>query len=517
VNPASADRKISVPLSLKVAGWLLLNLVLLGALGLGVLAWEGGIGWDSLVRGGGGKRIQEVTAVIVSELTAATDVKARQTVLDRYGAAYGATFFAFHRTFDLAEPPQVLPPDVLARVDERPAGRGPLRDGPPDGFGPPGPPADIDEPGPPIGHDAQTGLSSTGGAPAHPPLPRDQSRGRFLVHTTSPSFYWLGARMPLSSAAGFRGEPATIVVRVNSWWSLMRLLDLQPWLLATAAVVVFSILFWLPFVHSITRHVRQLTTATGRIAEGDFQTRVETHRRDELGRLGEAVNTMAARLDTLVNGQKRFLGDVAHELGSPVGRLQVAVEILEERADPALRAQVADVREEVQQMAALINELLAFTKAGMRPRDAALESIELDPVIAQVIRREDPAARTQVTLDPNLVVRADATLLARAVGNLVRNALRYAGDSGAITVTARRVGNHVSIVIADEGPGVPAAALARLGEPFYRPETARTRETGGVGLGLAIVRSCVAACAGEVCFANRRPRGFSAEIDLVAS
>jgi two-component system sensor histidine kinase CpxA len=103
------------------------------------------------------------------------------------------------------------------------------------------------------------------------------------------------------------------------------------------------------------------------------------------------------------------------------------------------------------------------------------------------------------------------------LGNLIRNALRYAGQAGPITVSAARTNGHVIIAVDDEGPGVPAADVDRLGEPFFRPELARTRESGGVGLGLAIVRNSIAACGGEVRFANRTPRGFRAEIRLSAA
>jgi two-component system sensor histidine kinase CpxA len=328
--------------------------------------------------------------------------------------------------------------------------------------------------------------------------------------------YWVGLRVPFLDRADAPPIAATLFARVDSRWTLLRLLDLQPWFLAGGAIVLFSILFWLPFVRGITRALGQLTTATGAIADGKFDTRVPTNRGDELGALGSSVNQMAERLDTLVNGQKRFLADVAHELGSPIGRLQVATEILESRADPALREHVADVRDEVEQMSALVNELLTFTKAGLRPRDAELAAVELAPLLREVLVRENAAGRVELAVPAGLAARADAQLLARALGNLVRNALRYAGDAGPIHVTAREENSRVLISIEDDGPGVPPAALARLGEPFYRPDVARTRESGGVGLGLAIVRSGVAACGGAVHFANRTPRGFVAEVSLAS-
>src|SRR6185436_13115295 len=138
----------------------------------------------------------------------------------------------------------------------------------------------------------------------------------------------------------------------------------------------------------ITRAVGQLTTATEQIAQGRFETRVDARRRDELGKLGDSVNQMAARLDAHMTGQKRFLGDVAHELCSPLARLQMATGILAEQAPPNLQETVSDVREEVQQLSTLVNELLAFTKAGMQPRNVALAATALEPLVRDVLMRE---------------------------------------------------------------------------------------------------------------------------------
>jgi two-component system sensor histidine kinase CpxA len=300
-------------------------------------------------------------------------------------------------------------------------------------------------------------------------------------------------------------------------WSLLHLLNLQSWVLAATAVLVLSVLFWLPLVRGITRSVGQLTNATEQIAEGRFETRVKTRRRDELGKLGESVNRMATRLDAHMNGQKRFLGDVAHELCSPLARLQMATGILSEQAPSTLEETVADVREEVQQMSSLVNELLAFTKAGMRPREVVCHALDLAPLAREVLAREDTAGHVTLNIAENMRVMAEPELLARSLANLVRNALRYAGTEGPITVSATSESRRVSILVEDEGPGVPAADLDRLGEPFFRPELARTRETGGVGLGLAIVRNSIASCGGEVRFANRTPQGFRAEIRLPAA
>jgi two-component system sensor histidine kinase CpxA len=113
-----------------------------------------------------------------------------------------------------------------------------------------------------------------------------------------------------------------------------------------------------------------------------------------------------------------------------------------------------------------------------------------------------------------LVVRADAELLTRALSNLLRNAVRYAGECGPITVCAQREQDKVKITVADRGPGVPANDLPRLFDPFYRADASRDRETGGVGLGLAIVKTCIESCGGAVACRNLEPAGLEVTIRL---
>jgi two-component system sensor histidine kinase CpxA len=535
--------RVSYPLSLKVSLWLMLNLLLLAALGLGFFIVQGGLGWGALVAGPTGERAQSLFNVIAGEAAAASSDN-RNAVLKRFGTAYGAEFFLFgFGERQLAGRTVQLPAGVRDRLGLRLPSRmfgsrsgssGSSRDGkrdydseaerarrrdwaekslrnPPEKAG--------GEPRPPSEKIIRPSVESTRrDAPPFPFPPPEWRTGRFVLHAGQPAAYWIGMRVPFSpSERSGRPGPAVLVAQVGSLWSLLHLIGLQSWLLAGSAVLVLSVLFWLPLVHNITRSIAQLTAVTEKIAEGRFDTRVPTHRRDELGRLGESVNRMATRLDAHMTGQKRFLGDVAHELCSPLARLQMATGILSEQTPRELQATVADVREEVQQMSTLVNELLAFTKAGMQPRDIALGPVDLLPLAHEVLAREDAAGRITLAIAPELRVQAEAVLLARALGNLVRNALRYAGDAGPIALAAARSADRILVTLDDEGPGVPAADLDRLGEPFFRPEPARSRETGGVGLGLAIVRNSIAACRGEVRFSNRVPTGFRAELTLAAA
>lgn len=509
--------KVTFPLSLKVSLWLLANLLLLAAAGGAFYVSQFGVGWESLTRGALGERLQGIGDSIASDLNVEPE-GVRPAILGSRAQKYGADFFLFRNDgTQIAGEKITLPTpvhDELRKGFLRGGGEGPP--------GPPGPGGRPSRPRPPRGEGPPEGRPFFDDGPppedrppaSRPPGGQRMGEGRFVFHSTETAATWIGLRVPVPSDFG-RPIPGTVIIRAPSLYIVGRLLHAGPWLAIAASALILSILFWLPLVGSITRSLARLNRATERIAEGHFDTRVALARRDELGHLGHSVNRMAERLDTLVNGQKRFLGDVAHELGSPLGRLQVATEILETRADPALREHVADVREEVVQMAALVNELLAFTQAGLRPRDAELAAVELAPLVHEALAREQATDRVSVSLAGDYTVRADALLLSRAIGNLVRNALRYTAAADTIRLTATRTGPHVALLVEDEGPGVPPEALARLGEPFYRPETARSRESGGAGLGLAIVRSSVAACGGEVVFANRTPHGFRAELRLL--
>jgi two-component system sensor histidine kinase CpxA len=296
------------------------------------------------------------------------------------------------------------------------------------------------------------------------------------------------------------------------------LLDVKPMIWAVVISLLVSVIWWIPLVLGITRAMVKMVRATESIAEGRFETRVGVSRSDEIGRLGESIDQMAERLDSLVNGQRKFLGDVAHELGSPIGRLQLGTSILEERVPDKLRPAVADVREEVQEMSVLVGELLAFTKAEMRTAETELGVVNLSELVEKAIKREASERSVSVDVDSHLEVIADPALLLRSVGNVVRNAVRYAGENATLRVDARSLSTgRVRLTVSDSGPGVPDAALGRLGEPFFRPDLARTREMGGVGLGLSIVKSAVKSMGGTVKFSNADPQGFVVTFELASA
>lgn len=229
---------------------------------------------------------------------------------------------------------------------------------------------------------------------------------------------------------------------------------------------------------------------------------------------------MAGRLSDYVTGQKRFLGDVAHELSAPIARIQTAQAILSHKIEAAgnqstddaggsAHETILDVEEEVEHLTDLVNELLQFSKAALRPGEIRLEPVDVSATVKRVALRE-AGARGVVRVDvpEGLRALANPSYFSRSIGNLVRNALRYAGDAGPVEVTAEQQGEEIVIAVADRGPGIRPDELERIFEPFYRPEQSRSRDSGGMGLGLAIVKAGMESCGGSVSCRNRQPHGL---------
>jgi two-component system sensor histidine kinase CpxA len=492
---------VRFPLYAKILMWFFLNLLIL-AVGF-VVFFK--LQLNSAIVTTVHDRLRPVEQIIVSEL-AQSSRSEWDNILKRFNKAYGVTFTLFRNNGEqVAGEKMNLPPPVKEQL----AQPGPMRrDGPPDmapddpardDFRPP--PEDAPEDGPP------------GARRGGPPRLPGGAAGIFFAHADGK--YWAGLRTRILRP-DMPPQPMTLVAVSSTLAAGGLFVDVTPWVIAGIAVIIISGLFWFPLIRSVTSSVSKMTRATQSIAAGDFDARVADQRRDELGRLGEAINSMAVRLKGLVTGQKRFLGDTAHELCSPIARIQLHLGILEESAHPQDKQRIEELREEVQQMSALVNELLSFSKASLEPAAVKLQPVRVKSAAEQAAKRESvPGSQIVVDVPDDIGVLAEPELLARAIGNLVRNGVRYAGSCGPITITAERADDLVNIHVRDRGPGVPDESVPQLFDPFYRPEVARDRESGGVGLGLAIVKTCAESCHGAVSCRNLKP-GFEVSIQLQA-
>jgi two-component system, OmpR family, sensor histidine kinase CpxA len=498
--------KTPFPLFARLLLWFFVNLlVLIAGLALMIRVQFGSLdNW--LLPESSQAQIQAMSATLLGNL-AHSDRSDWGGELAQLSAAYKMDFALFDDRAQWLAGTTLKPPEEIRRAmmyapPNHPANglpRGP-------GMPPPGGPSEFNP---------QPGKPSSEGEAHRPPAGIIPDFPKSVLRTDTSSAYWLLVRLPPESLQ--IESPITLVGMTPSLGISPLLFNPKPWIAVAVGIVLFSILFWLPLARNLTNSIIQMTRATESIAEGRFDIQLADSRRDELGRLSHAINRMAGRLKDFVTGQKRFLGDAAHELCSPLARMEIALGILEERGDAKSLPYVRDVREEVTHMRKLANELLSFSKASLGENHVKLEPVNAAEMVKAAIRLEKSnAGSIEVNIPGDLSVRGHFELLQRAVANLLRNALRYAGDAGPVSIDAWREQDHVILTVSDKGPGVSPLELEKLFDPFYRVDPSRTSETGGVGLGLAIVKSCVEACGGVVSATNRNPHGLEVRIRLSA-
>jgi signal transduction histidine kinase len=207
--------------------------------------------------------------------------------------------------------------------------------------------------------------------------------------------------------------------------------------------------------------------------------------------LAMRMNAMAERIQGLLESQKNLLHSVSHELRTPIARLEFAMELLAARAgDPQLAKRIAAMEGDLAELNALVNELLSMSKLdnAQEPQRALFE---VEPMLRECSGSLHPRpAELVLDLGQKLgSLDGDRRLLARAVGNLLRNAQKYAARQ--VKLAAHRDGGLVEITVEDDGPGIPEDERERIFEPFYRLDRSRDRATGGFGLGLSIAHKAV--------------------------
>ncbi|MDM0046541.1 ATP-binding protein [Variovorax dokdonensis] len=265
-----------------------------------------------------------------------------------------------------------------------------------------------------------------------------------------------------------------------------------------------------PIVRRLTKRLEALQRGVQRWGQGDLSARVPEEGQDEVGDLSRRFNEAATRVETLVRSHKSLLANASHELRSPLTRIRMAVELMGENANAGTRAEISRNIAELDQ---LIDEILLASRLDSREADmGTVESVELVGLAAE------ECARTNADLDlaegidtSQLTVHGVPRLLRRAIRNLLENARRY--GAGEITLQLKAQGPNAQVVVNDRGPGVPQGLRERIFEPFYRLPGASERE-GGVGLGLALVKSIAERHGGSVRCDERPGGGASFVITL---
>jgi two-component system sensor histidine kinase CpxA len=291
-------------------------------------------------------------------------------------------------------------------------------------------------------------------------------------------------------------------------------------LLAAFFVSGISCLFLARYV---TLPLSKLRNTTHALAEGDLSARSGAElgkRSDEIANLVHDFDLMADRLRDLVHSHKRLLGDVSHELRSPLSRLRVAL-ALARKKESQEEAELHDrMEQELARLDGLIEQVLTVARLESKEVQVNLNELSLNELLEEVVYdatfEGEPSGLKINYSAPSAEIRVvgNYELLHRAIENVLRNALRYSEGKNAIEVGLSSEQEWAVVSVRDFGPGIPEHSMPHLFKPFYRVDDSRVESTGGTGLGLAITERAVALHKGEVIAENVSPRGLKMTIRI---
>jgi len=307
---------------------------------------------------------------------------------------------------------------------------------------------------------------------------------------------------------------ATLGFLQSVWWQFMLAG-------AIAAVIALVLARWL--ARGMTQPLRDMAEASRRMQTGDYSTRVHTSTRDEVGQLATAFNRMSRDLEHLEASRRDLVANVSHELKTPITAIRAHLENLldgVEQPDPEI-LQVMLAQSE--RLGRLVEQLLDLSRLESGEVPLRREQVALPPLVAQVMSEIEVASADRDVdvlselADDLPTIEADPERVHQVIFNLVDNAVRFTPEGGEVRIEAHRHNGSIEVSVADTGVGIPAEALPRLFERFYRVDPARAREDGGTGIGLAIARSVVEAHGGTIRAESDPGRGSTFTFDLPIS
>jgi signal transduction histidine kinase len=272
-------------------------------------------------------------------------------------------------------------------------------------------------------------------------------------------------------------------------------------------ILIVVALAAIPLTRAITRPLDRIADTARALGQGDLSARTGLNRRDEVGRLAQVLDEMAARLESTVKAEKELWANISHELRTPLSRIRVALELsAEEQEVDAVRRHLAGIDSDMAELERLLDDVLTSARldlegggAGLVPRK---EPLALEALCEEARRRlaeRHPDRAVELSVAEGVQLEADRTLLLRVLGNLLENSVKYSEADTTVELAAGKQGEReVWVEVRDRGIGVDQADLPRLFEHFFRTDRSRTRGTGGTGLGLTLCRRIVEAHGGQI-------------------
>jgi two-component system sensor histidine kinase CpxA len=312
------------------------------------------------------------------------------------------------------------------------------------------------------------------------------------------------------------------LVKPRSGGSLGGIRYEHPMIFITFTVLLSVVLCYL-FVRGLLNPIAQLRDASKRMATGEVGVRVgnASRRLDEIGQLGRDFNYMSEQVERLLNSQKRLLADISHELRSPLTRLQLSIGITLQQNKPDMSGNMLTalerIEKEAQQIEDMIAQVLLLSRLDNQQPIQNLQFVSLEQIMKPIIadaqfEAEQKGKQLYYQADENISLHADPQLLSSGIENILRNAIHYSNHLIQVSVSAQD--KHIEWVIEDDGNGIDESQLCRIFEAFYRESTARDRNSGGVGLGLAIAQHVIDKHQGFIQAMNKKQGGLFVKVSI---
>jgi signal transduction histidine kinase len=274
------------------------------------------------------------------------------------------------------------------------------------------------------------------------------------------------------------------------------------WGLAIIGVVIALLV--MPVSRLISKPINELRHSAQRIAEGELSHRATVKRKDEIGKLGRAFNHMADRLEKMIRGSRELTAHISHELRTPLARIRIAEEMLRDKLERQnyedLNRYLNEIREDVEELDALIGRILTLSKLDLKDKPLSLQPVNPVDLMQALLSRLAPALEQRslhltkdLSFEPPFWGDADA--LQTAFSNLLENAIKYSPSGGRVSVEIKTVGGDMEVVVTNSAQKIAEADLCMIFEPFHRVG-AKSEE--GFGLGLAIVKKTIEAHGGAI-------------------
>ena len=266
--------------------------------------------------------------------------------------------------------------------------------------------------------------------------------------------------------------------------------------------------------------LQRLTQAAYRIGQGQLEERVPVASKDEVGQLAEAFNSMADNLKRQEDLRKQFTADIAHELRTPLTSIRSYIEAFQDGVLPTNPENLSALNEEIDRLVGLASDLKDLNIAEMGALRIIPLPVNLNELIEKVIRNLYPLLQEKelnlnwAPISEAVIVPGDERLLTRLFYNLIHNAYKYTEEGGHLGVSIKPASDSVDVYIEDSGIGIPEDELPLIFERFYRTDKSRTRETGGSGIGLALVRQIVLLHHGNISVQSQVGQGTCFRITL---